>query len=144
MERLSSDARAKRQGIAANVSLIESHRLRQARRPATFSIFFLVHHILDGDDLYYVGEGGEPAGVGGGHAQLHHEVRVLPQKRSRCLIELLIKTANGLIRGQIELLESLIDKTLKKTYTKNLIWSPRPPAWMTSVCRKLVILSHYS
>ena len=34
--------------------------------------------------------------------------KVLPCERSRCLIELLIRTANGLIRGQIELLDNPI------------------------------------
>ena len=46
------------------------------------------------------------AGVCGGHGQLCHKVEVLPCERSRCLIELLIRTANGPIRGQIELLEN--------------------------------------
>ena len=38
--------------------------------------------ILAGDDLHYVREGREPAGVEGGHGQLRHVVKVLPYERS--------------------------------------------------------------
>ena len=38
--------------------------------------------ILAGDDLHYVREGQEPAGVEGGHGQLRHVVEVLPHERS--------------------------------------------------------------
>ena len=43
------------------------------------------------------------------HGQFRQEVEVLPNERSRCLIELLIRIVNGAIRGQIELLENLTD-----------------------------------